>query len=98
MRRVARILIVMSMLIGVVGVAGCQNLVESATKAGIEKATGVSTNGDSVTIKKDGKEITVGGTEAGKLPVGFPSDFPRYTRSQSPPASRPRLTARPRSP
>jgi len=78
MRKTATILILVLLLTAAAGLVGCQNAVESATKAGIEKATGVSTDGNSVTIKKDGEELTIAGTEDGKLPEGFPADFPMF--------------------
>jgi len=76
MRRIA-IVLLMALVLSV-ALTGCQGVVESATKAGIEKATGVSTDGDSVTIKKDGEEVTISGTEEGKLPEGFPAEFPMF--------------------
>jgi len=78
MRKTATILILVLLLSATAGLVGCQGVVESATKAGIEQATGVSTDGDSVTIKKDGEEVTISGTEDGKLPDGFPADFPMF--------------------
>jgi len=78
MRKSATILVLVLLLTSTTGLIGCQNVVESATKAGIEKATGVSTDGDSVTIKKDGEEVTISGTQEGELPDGFPADFPMF--------------------
>jgi hypothetical protein len=78
MRRITSIVAVLLMVVLSASLVGCQQAIESATKAGIEKATGVSTDGDSVTIKKDGEEVTLGGSTDGKLPEGFPSDFPMF--------------------
>jgi len=78
MRGITSIVAVLLMVVLSASLVGCQQAIESATKAGIEKATGVSTDGDSVTIKKDGEEVTVGASKDGDLPEGFPSDFPMF--------------------
>jgi hypothetical protein len=76
MRKTALVL-AMLLLVSSVALSGCQAAVNSAVKSGVENATGVKTDGNGgVTINKDGKEVTINGGGASKLPSGFPSDFP----------------------
>jgi hypothetical protein len=68
------------LLVSALALSGCQAAVNSAVKSGVENATGVKTDGNgNVTINKDGKEVTIGGTQEGKLPDGFPSAIPMYS-------------------
>jgi len=78
MRRIAFALSVL-LVVSAVALAGCQNAVNSALKSGVENATGVKTEGNSVTINNDGKQLTIGGSKEGALPDGFPTDFAMFS-------------------
>ncbi|MFH0750087.1 MAG: hypothetical protein V1917_04230 [Candidatus Gottesmanbacteria bacterium] len=74
------ILVIIGILIGVAGNLIFSKMGLNFMKKGIEKQTGVSldASGKSMTIKdsKTGAEVNIGGE--GKVPAGFPKDFPLY--------------------
>ncbi len=74
------ILVVIGILIGLIGQAIFSKIGLNFMKKGIEQKTGISMDaaGKSMTIKdsKTGAEVNIGGE--GKIPSGFPKDFPLY--------------------
>jgi hypothetical protein len=73
-----RVAVVAGLVVAVVAVTGCQRIAEQATKAAVEKATGVKVEGDKVTVTgKDGQQATLTGGDK-KLPPDLPKDFPVY--------------------
>jgi len=74
------ILVILGILIGVVGNIIFSKIGLNFMKKGIENKTGISmdTAGKSMTLKdsKTGAEVNLGGE--GKIPAGFPKDFPLY--------------------
>jgi hypothetical protein len=69
------ILLVALLVVVTAFATGCDTIV----KQGVENATGVKVDGNNITVNKDGKTVQVGGAESGKLPDGFPSDFPMFS-------------------
>jgi hypothetical protein len=63
-----------TLLLAAAVLTGCESIV----KSGIEQATGVKVDGNQVSVSKDGTTVAIGGSEAGTLPEGFPSDFPMF--------------------
>lgn len=74
------ILVIIGILIGVAGQLIFSKIGLNFMKKGIEQKTGITmdTAGKSMTIKdsKTGAEVNIGGE--GKIPTGFPTDFPLY--------------------
>lgn len=74
------ILVVIGIILGVIGNVIFSKIGLNFMKKGFEAKTGVSldTAGKSMTIKdsKTGAEINIG--SEGKMPAGFPADFPIY--------------------
>lgn len=76
--RIVVIGLVVVLAAGVLLTTGCQQLVGNAIKGAVEKQTGVKvdqSNGQVTVQGSNGESVTVGGAE-GKLPEGFPADFP----------------------
>jgi hypothetical protein len=65
----------------VVSLGGCANIAEQATKAAVEKTTGVKVdqNGGKTTVTDKNGQTTTLSTDQNKLPDGLPSDMPAYT-------------------
>jgi hypothetical protein len=66
--------LVLVLIVALLTTTGCAGLV----KKGVEDATGVKVEGDKVTVTKDGETVEIGAAEKGKLPEGFPADYPMY--------------------
>jgi hypothetical protein len=77
MGRFARLTMVVVMVAATIAMTGCQSIVDNAVKGAVEKSTGVSVQGDKVTVQgKDGSTVVVGGTKA---PDTWPKSVPVYT-------------------
>jgi hypothetical protein len=76
MARFARPVLIVAALVTLVALTGCQNLVQNAVKGAVEKSTGVSVQGNKVTVQgKNGSTVEVGGTS---VPDTWPSSVPVY--------------------
>ena len=77
MGRIARLVLIVVAVASLVAMTGCQNIVDNAVKGAIEKSTGVSVQGNKVTVQgKDGSTVEVGGTQA---PDAWPKSVPVYS-------------------
>lgn len=75
--RWARPVLILAVVVSLVALTGCQSIVDRAVKGAVEKSTGVSVNGQKVTVQgKDGSTVVVGGTTA---PDTWPKSVPVYS-------------------
>jgi hypothetical protein len=75
--RWARPVLILAVVASLVALTGCQSIVDNAVKGAVEKSTGVSVNGNKVTVQgKDGSTVVVGGTTT---PDTWPKSVPVYS-------------------
>lgn len=79
-RRVLSVVLCVALIVAVLGIAGCQEIAETAAEKAVKGATGVDVDSDSgeVTFEgKDGNSTTID-TENATVPKGWPEAAPVY--------------------